>query len=151
MTGYCAWAERAQCTVHVLQAGRWLMNGVRRGREFTWGDDPGWLSWRWCWWLCSVALRWRWRWNPVKAAVLSLCRDTDRFLFPRWFYPFYPFSSFSPTVSLSLPVDIPSLFLVSTVSIGFSLSWSVSLSFGFSPRLLPFFFSFFSLAFRWYL
>jgi hypothetical protein len=60
-------------------------------------------------------------------------------LFPRRFYPFYPFSSFSPTVSLSLRVDIPGFFW-------FLLSRSVSLSLGWflSPFAAVFFLFFFS-------
>jgi len=61
-------------------------------------------------------------------------------LFPRRFYPFYPFSSFSPTVSLSLRVDIPGFFW-------FLLSRSVSLSLGWflSPFAAVFFLFFFLL------
>ena len=107
------------------------MIGVRRGREFTWGNDLRWLSWRWCWWLFSVALRWPWLWNLMTAAALPLCRDTDQCPLLPPVYPFYHFSSFSPTVSLGLPVDIPGFF-------GFYCFGCFSLSLSFSPCLLSF-------------
>ena len=112
------------------------------GGRITWGGDLGRLSWRWGWWLFSVAMRWRW--NPVTAAVLPLCRDTNRCPLPLPVYPFYPFSSFSPTVSLGFPVDIPGFFCVSQFRSFLSLrSWFLSLSFPpflpfYSPLILPF-------------
>jgi len=112
------------------------------GGRITWGGDLGRLSWRWGWWLFSVAMRWRW--NPVTAAVLPLCRDTNRCPLPLPVYPFYPFSSFSPTVSLGFPVDIPGFFCVSQFRSFLSLrSWFLSLSFPpFSVVLFPSYSSF---------
>jgi len=104
-----------------------------RGRRITWGDDLGWLSWRWCWWLFSVALRWRWPGSLMTAAVLPL-RDVETpvcvfsplpvcFFCPLFFllpvclsrspcqYP-YCFGPFSlNTIGLSLSLGPPSCFL----------------------------------------
>jgi len=38
------------------------------GKRITWGDDLGWLSWRWCWWPFSVVLWWRWLGRAVAVA-----------------------------------------------------------------------------------
>jgi len=107
-----------------------------RGRRITWGDDLGWLSWRWCWWPFSVVLRWRWLGSPMTATV-PLLRGVETpvcvfsplpvcsfcpffFLLPvclSWSpyrYPYY-FGPFSLNiVGLSLSVSLPifcSLFL----------------------------------------
>jgi hypothetical protein len=120
------------------------MNYDRRlwgGGRITWGGDLGRLSWRWGWWLFSAAMRWRWRWNPVIAVALPLCRDTNRCPLPPPVYPFYPFSSFSLTVSLGFPIDIPGFLCFSVLIVSLSTQ-SVSLS-QFPPlfcRFLPPFF-----------
>jgi len=102
---------------------------MERGREFTWGDDLGWLSWRWCWRLFSVALRWRLLRSPMTATVLLLhgvgIPGHSGSLLLSFFLPFlhlplsvslsislvfgfYCFGSFSlNTVSFSLSVSLP--------------------------------------------
>jgi hypothetical protein len=138
--------ERAQCTF--CRQGNELWPTTIGGGRITWGSDLGRLSWRWGWWLFSVALRWRWRWNPVTAAAFPLCRDTNRCPLPPPVYPLYPVSSFSSTVSLGFPVNIPGFFCFSVSVVSLSTQ-SVSLSqfplvfYRFSPPFSP--------AFGWYL
>jgi len=50
--------------------------------------------------------------SDSSGASSPLCRDTSRCLLPPPVYLFCPFSSFSPSVSLGLPVDIPGFWFV---------------------------------------
>jgi len=69
-----------------------------------------------------------------------------------WFAPSVPFSSFSPSVSLGLPIDIPNVLVPSLSTLSVSLSLSVSLPvfcslflfFLFSSLLSGFYFIFLS-------
>jgi len=120
------------CTVHVLQARRWIMTGDYGGEEELleavisdgWADGGA-----------GDCSRWRWQWNPVTAVALPLCRDTNRCPLPLLVYPFYPFSSFSPTVSLGFPVNILGFFVSQFRSFLSLRSRFLSLS---SPLFLPF-------------
>jgi hypothetical protein len=71
--------------------------------------------------------RWRWRWNPVTAAGLPLCRDTDRCPLSPPVLSFLSFFFLLPDCLSQSPCRYPRFFLVSTVSVGFSLSRLVSL------------------------
>jgi len=82
--------------------------------------------------------------KPGDSSDASLCRDTNRCPLSPPVYPFYPSSSFSLTVSLGFPVDIPGFFVFLSFS-RFSLSisplfLSFSSSFPLSFFLFPFLF-----------
>jgi hypothetical protein len=98
-----------------------------RGRRITWGDDLGWLSWRWCWWLFSVALWWRWMGSPMTTAVLPLRGvETPVCVFsPLPVCSFYPFFFLLPVCRSRSPCRYPYCFgPFSLNTVGLSLSRS---------------------------
>jgi len=75
--------------------------------------------------------------SDSSGAYSPLCRDTSQRFLPCWFFLFILFLP-SPRLSLSVSLSISPVFLVSLFRLFLSLSRSVCLSFGFSPRLLSF-------------
>jgi len=112
-----------------------------RGRRITWGNDLGWLSWRWCWWLFSVTLWWRWLGSPMTAAVLPLLGvETPVCVFsPLPVCSVYPFFFLFPVFCSRSPCRYPYCFGP------FSLNnVGLSLFLGLHSCFLWFFFSSFS-------
>jgi len=101
-----------------------------RGREFTWGDDLRWLSWRWCWRLFyfSVALRWWLLRSLMTVAVLLLHNigtpGHSGSLFLSFFLPFLCLP-LSVSLSISPVFDFYCFGSFSLNTVGFTLSVSL--------------------------
>jgi hypothetical protein len=116
--------ERAQCTFCRQED---ELGPAARGEEELPGGDLGRLSWRWCWWLFSVAVMVRT--SDSSGASSPLCRDTSQRFLPRRFIPSVLFLPY-PRLSLSVSQSISPVFVFlsfghfSLYTIGFSISVS---------------------------